>query len=61
MPHQLVEQVIIFITLTIALAVTLLAMHAPVWMETAWAYDAANDVLPDWLWDAGIPGNPKVR
>jgi hypothetical protein len=23
----------------------------------AYTYDAAHDVLPDWLWDAGLPGN----
>jgi hypothetical protein len=30
-------------------------------LGTGFAYDAGHDVLPDWLWDAGIPGNPQVR
>jgi hypothetical protein len=26
----------------------------------AWAYryDAGHDVLPDWIWNRGLPGNP---
>jgi hypothetical protein len=28
-------------------------------LSTAYAYDASHDVLPDWLWDAGIPANPQ--
>jgi hypothetical protein len=26
-------------------------------VASAYSYDAAHDVLPDWLWDAGLPGN----
>lgn len=27
-------------------------------MDWGYRYDAGHDVLPDWLWDGGIPGNP---
>jgi hypothetical protein len=26
-------------------------------VAAAYTYDAAHDVVPDWLWDAGLPGN----
>ena len=27
-------------------------------VDWAYRYDAGHDVLPDWLWNGGIPGNP---
>lgn len=30
------------------------------WLEALYRYDAATDVLPDSLWDAGAPGNPYI-
>ena len=29
-------------------------------LGTAYAYDAAHDVLPDWLWDDGLPDNARA-
>ena len=26
----------------------------------AYRYDAGHDILPDWIWNDGIPGNPYV-
>jgi hypothetical protein len=28
-------------------------------VASAYAYDATHDVLPDWLWDAGLPGSAR--
>jgi len=51
---------VLFVALLVA--AVLVAMNSlPGWLEAAYVYDAANDIVPDWLWDAGIPGNSLTQ
>jgi hypothetical protein len=29
--------------------------------DLAYRYDAGHDILPDWIWNGGIPGNPYAE
>lgn len=59
MSFRLFEQALIGFCLALTFAALVVAMNAPEWYEALLIHDAGNDILPDWLWDAGVPSVEK--